>query len=153
MKNIIKIRAILSSLLLITFIIVLFTGIGLYFSPSGRIAREIGWTFLGFNKEKLENLHTLSGFIMSALVMIHLFVNYKMFLSEIKTLFKRWFGCYNAKGTLHSHSAIVPFCSPNTVYVVRSLHFALPYFAPFHYAKHRIYWNVIWNRWLRASKW
>ena len=45
----------------------------------------------------------------------------------------------NTQGTLHSHSAIAPFGSPNTVYAVRSLHFALPYFAPFHYAKHRIY--------------
>ena len=31
------------------------------------------------------------------------------------------------KGTLHSHSAIAPFGSPNTVYAVHSLHFALPY--------------------------
>jgi len=35
----------------------------------------------------------------------------------------------NTQGTLHSHSAIAPFGSPNTVYAVRSLHFALPYFA------------------------
>jgi len=35
--------------------------------------------------------------------------------------------------------------SPNTVYAVRSLHFALPYFAPLHSAKHRIYWNVVCN--------
>jgi len=89
MKNIIKIRAILSSLLLITFIIVLFTGIGLYFSPSGKIAKEISWTFLGFNKWQLENLHTRSGFFMSALIIIHLFINYKMFLGELKVLFKK----------------------------------------------------------------
>jgi len=44
----------------------------------------------------------------------------------------------NAKGTLHSHSAIAPFGSPNTVYAVRSLHFAHPNFAPFHSAKLRI---------------
>jgi len=44
-----------------------------------------------------------------------------------------------AKGTLHSHSAIAPFGSPNTVYTVHSLHFALPYFAPLRSAKHRIY--------------
>ena len=44
-----------------------------------------------------------------------------------------------AKGTLHSHSAIAPFGSPNTVYAVHSLHFALPYFAPLRSAKHRIY--------------
>ncbi len=89
MKNLMKIRAILSSLLLIVFIIVVFTGIGLYFSPSGRIAAEISWNFLGFSKWRLENLHTLSGFIMSGLVIIHLLINYKMFLGEIKTLFKK----------------------------------------------------------------
>jgi len=88
MKNIIKFRAILSSLILIIFIIVLFTGIGLYFSPSGRIAKEISWNFLGFGKWQLENLHTLSGFIMSVLVIIHLFINSKMFFNEIKRLFK-----------------------------------------------------------------
>ena len=88
MKNIVKIRVILSSLLLITFIVVLFTGIGLYFSPSGKIAKEINWNFLGFNKLQLENLHTISGFIMSGLILIHLFLNYKMFLGEIKSLFK-----------------------------------------------------------------
>jgi len=50
-----------------------------------------------------------------------------------------------AKGTLHSHSAITPFDSPNTVYAVHSLHFALPYFAPLRFAKHRIYLNVAQN--------
>ena len=50
-----------------------------------------------------------------------------------------------AKGTLHSHSAIAPFGSPNTVYAVHSLHFALPYFAPLRSAKHRIYRNVRQN--------
>ncbi len=89
MKNIIKIKAILSLLLLITFIIVVFTGIGLYFAPSDRIIREIGWNFGGFNKGQLENLHTLSGFIMSVLVIVHLLINYKILLGEIKILFKK----------------------------------------------------------------
>ncbi len=89
MKNIVKIRAILSSSLLITFIVTLFTGLGLYLSPSGRIAREINWSFLGFDKLQLENIHTLFGFIMSGLIIIHLFINYKIFLSEIKSLFKK----------------------------------------------------------------
>ena len=89
MKNIVKIRAILSSLLLVTSIVVLFTGVGLYFSPSGRIAKEISWTFLGFDRWQLENLHTLSGFIISALAIVHLFVNHRIFFCEIKALFKR----------------------------------------------------------------
>lgn len=74
MKNIIKIKAILSSLLLILFIIVLLTGIGLHISPSGKIA--------------LKKLHTIAGYIMSGLIIIHLFLNRKIFLNELKTLFK-----------------------------------------------------------------
>ncbi len=89
MKNIVKIRAIFSSLLLIIFIVVTVTGIGLYFSPLGRIAKEIRWNFFGFDKWQLENLHTLFGFIMFALVIIHLSVNYKMFFCEIKAFFKK----------------------------------------------------------------
>ena len=87
--KIIKIRAILSSLLLISFIIVLFTGIGLYFAPSGRIAKELSWSFMGIDKWRLERLHTVFGFIMSGLVIVHLGVNYRLFISEIKTLFRK----------------------------------------------------------------
>ncbi len=89
MIKIIKVKAILSSLLLITFIIVFFTGLGLYFAPSGRIAKTISWSFIGFDKWQLEKLHTISGFIMSGLVMIHFFINSKLFFNEIKTLFKK----------------------------------------------------------------
>ena len=89
MKSIIKIRAILSSLLLITFIIVTLTGIGLHRAPSGKIARETSWTFLDLSKWQLENIHTIFGFIMSALVIFHLLLNYKIFFGEIKTLFKK----------------------------------------------------------------
>ncbi len=89
MKNLVKIRAVLSSLLVIVFIIVVFTGIGLYFAPSGRVAKEISWSFLGFNKWQLENLHTVSGFLMLGIVLTHLSINYKMFLGELKTLFKK----------------------------------------------------------------
>ncbi len=88
MMKIAKIRAIVSLLLLITFVVVLFTGIGLYFAPLGRVARETSWNFVGFDKWQLEKLHTISGFIMSLLIMIHLLLNYKMLLAEIKILFR-----------------------------------------------------------------
>ncbi|OQB41356.1 MAG: hypothetical protein BWY04_00860 [candidate division CPR1 bacterium ADurb.Bin160] len=45
----------------------------------------------------------------------------------------------NMQGALHSHFVIALFGSPNTVYMVRSLHFNLQYFAPFHSIKHHIY--------------
>ena len=44
-----------------------------------------------------------------------------------------------------------PFGSPNTVYAVRLLHFALPYFAPLRSAKHRIYRNVVQNKPLQIN--
>ena len=84
----IKVKAIISSLLLIAFIITTFTGIGLYFSPYGKIVVEDAWSFFGFNKLQLINLHVRLGFIMSGIIIVHLFMNYKMFLVEIKSLFK-----------------------------------------------------------------
>ncbi len=86
MMNVLKLKGIISLLLIVLFVMVVFTGIGLYFSPSGKIAKETSWNFLGFKKEQLENLHTLTGFLMSALVVVHLSLNYKMLLSEIKML-------------------------------------------------------------------
>lgn len=88
MKNVIKIRAILSSLVIIMSIIVLLSGIRLHIVPSYGIAREIGSTFLFFSRDLLVEIHTLSGFIISGLLIIHLFINYKMFISEVKYLFK-----------------------------------------------------------------
>ena len=82
-------RAIVSSLLLLVFAVVLFTGVGLNLSPSGKIANETGWNFAGLSKGQLENLHTVSGYIMSGLVLIHLALNYKMYLGEIRTLFNK----------------------------------------------------------------
>ena len=85
----IKLRAVLSLLLLVTFIVSLFTGLGLYFSPSGKTAKQTEWNFFGFEKRQLENLHTVFGFAMSVLIVIHLIVNYKLFFSEIRALVKK----------------------------------------------------------------
>ena len=85
----IKVKAIISFLLLIAFIITTFTGIGLYFSPSGKIISGDVWSFFGFNNFQLINLHVRFGFIMSGIIIVHLFMNYKMFLVEIKALFKK----------------------------------------------------------------
>ncbi len=88
MKNTIKIKAIISSSLIVSFLITTLTGIGLYFAPSERIARATNWTFLSFSKTSLENVHTIFGFIMAALIIIHFLLNYKLFKGEIKALNK-----------------------------------------------------------------
>lgn len=66
-----KRRATVSLLLLITFIIVFLTGIA------------------AKNKAELKNLHALFGFVMLVLVVIHLSINFKVFLNEIKSLFRK----------------------------------------------------------------
>ena len=89
MKNVIRIRTIISLFVLVLFVIVFISGIGLDLAPSCRIARQIGWNFLGFDKESLEKIHTLLGYLISGLIIIHLLLNYKMLISEIKILLGR----------------------------------------------------------------
>ncbi|MCL0032784.1 DUF4405 domain-containing protein [Peptococcaceae bacterium] len=84
----IKLKAIISTALIVLFVLVLITGIGLYLSPSGQVAKEINWSFLGFNKWELGEIHVTCSFIMAGLILLHLFLNFKMFLSEIKSIFK-----------------------------------------------------------------
>lgn len=83
-----KWRAVISLLLFITFVIVFFTGIGLHVAPHGWLAKANGWSFLGFSKQSLTKIHTLIGFVMSGLIGIHLILNFKLWLSEWKALFK-----------------------------------------------------------------
>ena len=85
----IKVKAIISFLFLAAFIVTTFTGIGLYLSPSGKIVIENAWSFFGFNKLQLINLHVRLGFIMSGIIIVHFFMNYKMFLAKVKILFKK----------------------------------------------------------------
>ncbi|WP_297501918.1 DUF4405 domain-containing protein [Thermococcus sp.] len=66
----------LDLLLSIDFVIEGLSGIALYLAPSGRLARDFAWTFLGLGKETWEALHTYFGFAMVALVATHLIINW-----------------------------------------------------------------------------
>ncbi len=78
-------RALCSLTLLVLFAIVTFTGIGLYFAPAGKIARLANWTFLGLSKGQLVKLHTISGFVMAGIIIIHLIFNWRLFSGELKS--------------------------------------------------------------------
>ena len=88
MAVLVKARAAVSSFLLVMFIVVLLTGFGLYLSPSGRAAKGSGWSFFGLSKWQLENLHTVFGFAFSGAVIAHLYLNYRMYLNEIRSLMR-----------------------------------------------------------------
>ena len=68
-------RGIVSLIPIVIFVIETITGIGLYLAPAGGIAKKTGM---------MENLHTYAGFAMVAIIIIHLLLNYKMLLNEIK---------------------------------------------------------------------
>ncbi len=72
-KQLMKLRSIISILLAIMFLMASITGIKLFISPKGKAIM----------------LHTVAGFLIMALTIIHLVLNYKMFISELKILFKR----------------------------------------------------------------
>ena len=89
--NIFLVRAkgILSTIILVFFVPVAFSGIGLYFAPSGRQARISSWRFLGFSRFQLEALHDVPGIILVIAFVVHLLLNLRIYSNEIKCLFLR----------------------------------------------------------------
>ncbi|MCD6522408.1 MAG: DUF4405 domain-containing protein [Candidatus Diapherotrites archaeon] len=67
-------KPIVSSLLLITFLVVLLTGIALWISPRG------------VGKHTITQVHTIIGFLMSALIIAHFWLNYRIFIGEIRNI-------------------------------------------------------------------
>ncbi|GAB6135723.1 hypothetical protein JCM16307_12720 [Thermococcus prieurii] len=81
-------RGVVDLLLLVVFVAIAITGIGLYLAPSGRIAHTTGWTFLGMDKDTLTNVHTYLGFVMIGLVAVHLVVGFKSMWVMLKSAFR-----------------------------------------------------------------
>jgi len=79
----VKLKAILSTLILVLFVPVGFSGVGLYFAPSGREARLTNWNFLGFSKDALLKMHNLPGMILVVLLAVHFLLNLRIYKNEI----------------------------------------------------------------------
>ena len=75
------IRAILSTLLIIIFLILATTGTVLYFGKTGMI--------LGFSRQFLRNVHFCAAIIISALVLAHFILNFRLYTAEFRKLVKR----------------------------------------------------------------
>ncbi|MBU9711553.1 DUF4405 domain-containing protein [Evansella tamaricis] len=88
-RNRLLLKGVISTLLVVLFLLLFSTGFSLWLSPTGRIARETGWTFLGFDKHHLIQIHTFFAFTMTALILNHLLLNYKTLFHEMKSLYSR----------------------------------------------------------------
>jgi len=75
------IKAIVSSLLLLVFLFLAVSGAMLYFGKTGVV--------LGFARSGLRSAHTFAAATMCLLVIAHLLLNIRVYISEIKSFFKR----------------------------------------------------------------
>lgn len=63
------------------------TGVILYIAPRGRGSGS--WTFLGVDKHTWGDWHTYAGFIIIGLVVIHLILNWRVFVCQLKSVLGR----------------------------------------------------------------
>jgi uncharacterized membrane-anchored protein YitT (DUF2179 family) len=78
--NKLRIKAILSGLLLLLFVYLAFSGALLYFGKTGVV--------MGIARHSLRETHAWTAFILCFLIISHLFLNRRIFLGEWKSLIK-----------------------------------------------------------------
>jgi len=76
-----KIKGIVSTLLLLTVLFLAVSGTMLYFGKTGMI--------LGIARGDWRGVHAIVAIIMCALLVTHLFLNRKIYFNELKSLLKR----------------------------------------------------------------
>lgn len=73
-------RKITSHSMLISFFIMSFTGIILFLAPSGKLARMVGWEFLGLDKHDYATLHITFMVLFLIFGIFHIYYNWKSFI-------------------------------------------------------------------------
>lgn len=61
------------------------TGIVLYVTPQGRIAHWTDWSLMGLRKDEWSALHINIGFVFVIAAVLHLYLNWRIFWSYIKS--------------------------------------------------------------------
>ncbi|MCP4220830.1 MAG: DUF4405 domain-containing protein [bacterium] len=78
-------RSFVAFFIFLQFMVMSVTGIILYFTPPGRIARWTDWIFVGMSKDQLEAIHTISSFAWFIAALLHVFLyNRKVMWGYIK---------------------------------------------------------------------
>ena len=65
--------------------VITITGLILYISPPGRIAHWEDWRFILLTKEQWQTLHTIFAFLFVVALAFHLYFNWSIFCSYLKT--------------------------------------------------------------------
>jgi len=76
-------RAFTSLCSLVSFILLCFTGVILYFEPHGRVAYWIKWHFLSLEKDQWGNIHIYSGLLFLVAGGFHIYYNWKLLIKYL----------------------------------------------------------------------
>ena len=79
-----KLRPFISWVVTLLFLVMLYSGIMLYFAPRGRVAHWTNWTLCGLDKEQWIALHINISVVFVIAAAVHLFLNWKTFWSYIR---------------------------------------------------------------------
>lgn len=74
-----RVRRFTSFLVAWAFAVLLLSGIALFIGPSGRVARDIGWHWIGLDKAGWGGLHTIFAILFVAFAVLHLVLNWRPF--------------------------------------------------------------------------
>jgi len=77
-------RGLVTLLILLSSIIVLISGVVMFIAPSGRVAREIGWTLLGLDRAQWQTLHLSFAIVFVAIGIFHLGFNWQGLLHHLR---------------------------------------------------------------------
>jgi Domain of unknown function (DUF4405) len=81
-------RALTSLCSLVSFILLCFTGVILYFQPHGRVAYWTKWHFLSLEKDQWGNIHIYSGLLFLVAGGFHLYYNWKTLMRYLSGKFE-----------------------------------------------------------------
>ncbi len=82
-------RSFVSLYITISMLIMMISGIILYFAPPGRVAYWTNWIFLGLSKTEWQAVHTIFTFIFIGFIGFHIYFNWKPLMHYIKEKTKR----------------------------------------------------------------
>ena len=84
-----KIRRVTSLTALVSFILLITTGIVLYIVPHGRIAYWADWRLLGLSKTEWGNIHINLGLLFILSIGLHIYYNWKIIVAYLKNKTKQ----------------------------------------------------------------
>jgi hypothetical protein len=79
-----QMKASVSLLLSLAFLVLGFSGVILYLTPRGRVANWTGWTMLGLEKQGWQAVHINIALLFLIVAGLHLYLNWRMFWGYIK---------------------------------------------------------------------